>query len=86
MLLGLELSVDGELVLLHGRGLELHDEFGGYPAAVFDVDALAPGPVPDFGGVRAACAGLAAGPGRALGAWPSPPDCVAAPISPAILG
>src|ERR1700733_15567839 len=59
-------------VLLRGRRLELHDELGGYPAAVFDVDALAPGPVPDLGGVRAALAGLAAGPGRTprAGLWP----------------
>jgi hypothetical protein len=52
------------LVLLRGRGLELHDEFSGYPAAVFDLDALAPGPVADLDGVRGALAGLAAGPGR----------------------
>src|ERR1700733_5096836 len=63
-------------VFLRGRRLELHDELGGYPAAVFDVDALAPGPVPDLGGVRAALAGLAAGPGRTprAGLWPGRVD------------
>ena len=60
------------MVLLRGRGFELHDELGGYPAAVFDVDALASGPVADFGGVRVARAGLAAGPGWALSAGRSP--------------
>jgi hypothetical protein len=61
------------VVLLRGRGFELHDEPGGYPAAVFDVDALASGPVADFGGVRVARAGLAAaGPGWALSAGRSP--------------
>ena len=59
-------AAGGNVVLLRGRGFELHDELGGYPAAVFDVDALASGPVADFGGVRVARAGLAAGPGWAL--------------------
>jgi hypothetical protein len=39
---------------------ELDDELGGYPAAVLDLDALVPGPVPDCGIVRAARTGLAA--------------------------
>ncbi len=42
-------AAGGNVVLLRGRGFELHDEVGGYPAAVFDVDALASGPVADFG-------------------------------------
>jgi hypothetical protein len=62
----------GNVVLLGGRGLELHDELGEYPAAVFDVDALAPGPVADLGGVQAAHAGLAAGACRAPRAGLSP--------------
>lgn len=66
-------AAGGNVVLLRGRGFELHDELGGYPAAVFDVDALASGPVADFGGVRVARAGLAAaGPGWALSAGRSP--------------
>src|SRR5689334_15663811 len=38
--------------LFPGGCLELGDEFGRDPAAVFDVDSLGPGPFADFGGVR----------------------------------
>src|SRR6185437_7349891 len=38
--------------LVSRRCLEFDDEFGGYPAAVFDVDALGLGPLADFGGVQ----------------------------------
>src|SRR5207302_2344986 len=44
--------------LFAGGGFELDDGFGGYAAAVFDVDALGPGPVPHFGIVGAAGPGL----------------------------
>jgi hypothetical protein len=35
-------------------GLEFNYKFGGYPSAVFDVDALGLGPLVDFGGVQGA--------------------------------
>src|SRR5436190_1310368 len=38
--------------LLARRGFEFDYEFGGYPAAVFDVDALGLGPLADLGGVQ----------------------------------
>jgi hypothetical protein len=38
--------------LLSCRVLEFDYEFGGYPAAVFDVDPLGLGPFADFGGVQ----------------------------------
>ncbi len=38
--------------LLSCRGLEFDYEFGWYPAAVFDVDALGLGPLADFGGIQ----------------------------------
>src|SRR6266487_3784854 len=39
-------------VLRCHRGLELDYEFGGNPAAVFDLDPLGLGPLADFGGVQ----------------------------------
>jgi hypothetical protein len=38
--------------LLCRSGLEFNYELGGYPAAVFYVDALSLGPLADFGGVQ----------------------------------
>jgi hypothetical protein len=59
-------------VLSAGGCFELDDELCGYPAAVFHVDALVLGPVPDLGGLGTARAGCASAPG-----WP--PTARAAP-------
>ena len=44
---------DAPCALLAGCRLELHHQFGGYPAAVLHIDALGPGPLADLGGVQA---------------------------------
>src|SRR5271155_2926378 len=46
--------------LLLRRRLELDDQFGWYPAAVFDLDALSLGPLPDRCRVRPGGGGSAA--------------------------
>ncbi len=59
---------DGNVwALLSRRGLEFNDEFGGYAAAVFDVDALGSGPFADLGGIRPGRRWLAAAAGGAPG-------------------
>jgi hypothetical protein len=51
--------------LLSCPGFEFDYEFGRYPAAVFDVDALGLGPLADLGGVRRARCGFTSAAG-----WP----------------
>ena len=53
--------------LLARGDLEFDYEFGRYPAAVFDVDALGLGPVADFGGVQGVRLSFASAAG-----WPVP--------------
>ena len=61
--------------LLAGRRLELHDQFSGYPPAIFHLDALRLGPLPDLGSVQPTRRPLAPATGGPTGAAvDSPPS------------
>lgn len=48
------LRLQAGCALLAGRGLKFHDQFSAYAPAVFQLDALRLGPLPDFGGIQPA--------------------------------
>jgi hypothetical protein len=53
-------------ILLAGSGPELDDQVSGYPAAVFYLDALCPGPLADLDGVQ-----IARHPAAVAAGWPA---------------
>src|SRR2546429_5706579 len=59
--------------LLSGSGLDPGHQFGGHPPAVFDLDALRPGPLADLGAIHPAPWCPAPRPGRPPGTAPGPP-------------
>ncbi len=59
--------------LLSGSRLELDDQLGGHPSAVFYLDALRLGPLTDLGGVQPAHRAPAPASGRPPGTAASPP-------------
>jgi hypothetical protein len=59
--------------LLPGCRLEFHDQFSGYSPAVFHLDALRLGPLPDLGGVQPARRSPAPAASRPTRATADPP-------------
>ena len=66
----------GPPALLARCRLELHDQFGGYPAAVLYVNALGLGPLAYLGGVQPACRSPARAAGRPPGSTADSPGSI----------
>ena len=66
----------GPYALLARCRLELHDQFGGYPAAVLYVNALGLGPLAYLGGVQHACRAPARAAGRPPGSTADSPGSI----------
>lgn len=65
--------------LLAGSGLEFDHQVSGYPAAIFHLDALCPGPLADLGGVQAVRRPAAAAAGWLAGAAAHPAASIHVP-------
>lgn len=60
--------------LLTGSRLEFYDQFSGYLPAIFHLDVMRLGPLPDLGGVQPARRSPAPAAGGSAGATANPPS------------